>query len=172
MKRNILTVLILALSIVNLVLMAIVIFTIVPSTNKTNNLITQVSQIIELELHSGSDDSSITANDISIYDLSAEQDLFVNLMSEAGKTQESYAKISKISLSLYKKTDDFSEVKQKIEESTTIITDKVRSVLSKYTKQEAKSNEAAIKQEIVKELNTYFDTSIVVDISFGTLVYE
>jgi hypothetical protein len=45
-------------------------------------------------------------------------------------------------------------------------------VLSKYTKQEAKSNEAAIKQEIVKELNTYFDTSIVVDISFGTLVYE
>ena len=46
MKKNLISVLILALCFANLVLTALLIFTIIPETKKANNLIDQVCQAI------------------------------------------------------------------------------------------------------------------------------
>lgn len=48
MKKNLISVLILALCFANLVLTALLIFTIIPETKKANNLIDQVCQAISL----------------------------------------------------------------------------------------------------------------------------
>lgn len=53
MKKNLISVLILALCFANLVLTALLIFTIIPETKKANNLIDQVCQAISLDLNSG-----------------------------------------------------------------------------------------------------------------------
>ena len=52
MKKNLISVLILALCFANLVLTALLIFTIIPETKKANNLIDQVCQAISLDLNS------------------------------------------------------------------------------------------------------------------------
>ena len=53
MKKNLISVLILALCFANLVLTALLIFTIIPETKKANNLIDQVCEAISLDLNSG-----------------------------------------------------------------------------------------------------------------------
>ena len=54
MKKNLISVLILALVLANLILTAILAFTIIPQTKKSNELIDQVCSAIDLELESGS----------------------------------------------------------------------------------------------------------------------
>ena len=51
MKKNLISVLILALCFANLVLTALLIFTIIPETKKANNLIDQVCQAISCLLY-------------------------------------------------------------------------------------------------------------------------
>ena len=53
MKKNLMTVIILALVLVNLVLTAILAFTIIPQTRKSNQLIDKIASAIDLELEDG-----------------------------------------------------------------------------------------------------------------------
>ena len=56
MKKNLMTVIILALVLVNLVLTAILAFTIIPQTRKSNQLIDKIASAIDLELEDGKSD--------------------------------------------------------------------------------------------------------------------
>ena len=53
MKKNLISVLILTLVLANLVLTAILVFTVIPQTKKSNALIDEVCSAIDLELEGG-----------------------------------------------------------------------------------------------------------------------
>lgn len=73
MKKNLMTVIILALVLVNLVLTAILAFTIIPQTRKSNQLIDKIASAIDLELEDGSskDTAAVPVEDIEVYDIEA-----------------------------------------------------------------------------------------------------
>ena len=50
MKKNILTVVIMASCVINLVLTIVMVFSIVPAMNKTNKLVDKVASVIDLEI--------------------------------------------------------------------------------------------------------------------------
>ena len=52
MKKNIFTIIIMALAVINVILTAVIVFTTVPAMNRTNNLVKQISQMVDLELES------------------------------------------------------------------------------------------------------------------------
>ena len=60
MKKNLMSVIILALVFANFVLTAILMFTVIPQTKKANNLIDQICEAVSLDLNSGA--STSTAN--------------------------------------------------------------------------------------------------------------
>ena len=68
MKKNLISVLILALVLANLILTAILTFTIVPQTKKSNELINQVCSAIDLELESGSN-ITVPIENIEVYNI-------------------------------------------------------------------------------------------------------
>ena len=68
MKKNLISVLILALVLANLILTAILAFTIIPQTKKSNELIDQVCSAIDLELESGSN-ISVPIENIELYNM-------------------------------------------------------------------------------------------------------
>ena len=74
MKKSLMSVLILALVLVNLVLTAILTITILPQTKKSNELINQVCSAINLELQSGevTDVSQIPVDQLATYSLETE----------------------------------------------------------------------------------------------------
>ena len=71
MKKNLISVLILALVLANLILTAILAFTIIPQTKKSNELIDQVCSAIDLELESGSN-ITVPIENIDFRTISAE----------------------------------------------------------------------------------------------------
>ena len=76
MKKNLISVLILALCFANLVLTALLIFTIIPETKKANNLIDQVCEAISLDLNSdtATSGSQLPQDQIVDYALTADGD--------------------------------------------------------------------------------------------------
>ena len=79
MKKNLITVIVLALVLVNLVLTAILTITILPETKKANELITQVCSAINLELNSGSvksDATSVPIDQLAAFDI---EEMTINL---------------------------------------------------------------------------------------------
>lgn len=49
MKKNILTIIIMALTVINVILTAVVLFSAVPAMNRTNNLIKKITEVVDLE---------------------------------------------------------------------------------------------------------------------------
>ena len=79
MKKNMLTIVVIALCVLNLVLSAVVVFTVIPTANKTNALISQVASIIDLELESPNPKYEVAMTDLQTVTLSGT--LTINLKS-------------------------------------------------------------------------------------------
>ena len=71
MKKNLLAVIILALVLVNLILTAVLVFSIIPQTKKSNELIDQVCAAINIELEGGQnkDSSAVPIEEIAVYNI-------------------------------------------------------------------------------------------------------
>ena len=59
MKKNIFTIIVIALCVVNLVLTSVMLFVMLPAFSSMNKVITQVATILNLELESGENSYSL-----------------------------------------------------------------------------------------------------------------
>ena len=83
MKKNILSVIIAALTVINVILTAIMFFVMLPTFQKTNNLITQVASVLNLELDQGDSEGSqdYTLKDLEQYSVAFESQQTLNLVA-------------------------------------------------------------------------------------------
>lgn len=168
MKKNLFTIIVIALLIVNVILSALLVFVVVPTTNKTNHLITQVASIIDLELESQTA-QEIRVEDIDVYNI--EKQLTLTLKSSEGDTKPHYAAFN-ISLSLDKTSGDFETLSPTVATNESVIKEIVMNCFSTYTKDEVFSNIDNIKEEVIKQLRDYFKSDFIINVSFSNLVVQ
>ena len=111
MKKNIFSVIITVLTVVNVVLTAIMFFIMVPTFNKTNNLITQVASVLNLELDGDSDakgDADYKISDLEDTTVSFDSQQTINLKTGSDNSQH-YAMLSGYTISVNKKADDYKD---------------------------------------------------------------
>lgn len=169
MKKNMLTVIILALCLVNTILSALVVFVVVPTSQRTDKLVTQVASIINLELE-GEGASKIDIASIESYKV--EEKKTMNLkMSENGK--EHYAVMDYVSLSINMESEDYARLQPLLATQNSAIMDIVDSVMSRYTYEEAINNREQMKEEILEELKRHFGSlDFVIGVTFGNLLFS
>lgn len=169
MKKNMLTVIILALCLVNTILSALVVFVVVPTSRRTDRLITQVASVINLELE-GEGASKVDIASIETYKI--EESKTMNLKtSENGK--EHYAVMDYVSLSINKESEDYERLQPLLETQNSAIMDVVDSVISNYTYEEAINNREQMKEEILEELKKHFGSvDFVIGVTLGNLLFS
>lgn len=79
MKKNILTIVIMASTVLNLVLTIIMVFSIVPAMNKTNKLVDKVASVIDLELEK-EEDKNYDVKDLEPFDIPFENKQTLSLI--------------------------------------------------------------------------------------------
>jgi flagellar FliL protein len=168
MKKNILTIIILAMALINVVLSAVIIFVIVPSANKTSNLVNRVASIIDLELESPeADEAEIAVSDISTY--SIEDKLQINLKkSDEGK----HYVILNVSLSINKNHEDTAEYELLIEQNEDAITEIITDEFNQYTVDEVNDHKDEIKSKVLKRIQELFKSDFIINVSFGNYILE
>lgn len=176
MKKNILTIVILALCLINVVLTSVMIFTIVPTTNKTNHLISQISSVIDLELESPEDgkEEQIPVTEIEPYKVTNGEDggsLTINLkQGEDGK--DHYAMLDSVTLSVHKKSKDYKKLSGTLDTSTNKILEIVTDEITKFSYEDAKNNREEMKTDILEKIQSYFQSDFIVDVSFDNLRFQ
>lgn len=167
MKKNILTVVIMAMALINIILSAMIIFVIVPTSNKTNRLVTKVAQIVDLELESPDKSSELSVSDIDPYDIPDK--LTINLKKS---DENPHYAVLYVSLSINKLNKDTATLQPLIEKNQSKIKEIVTEEFSKFTIDEVPNNKNKIKENILKRIQDYFKSDFIINVSFGNLVLQ
>lgn len=175
MKKNLITVIILALVVVNLVLTAVLTITIIPETQKANELITKVCSAIDLDLVAGDTAGSLSINvaDMVDYAVNDGASMTINL-ADSGDGSLHYA-VLVISLSLDSTSEDyatFGDGAGNLGAQDNIISDTIKTVVASHTIEDMRQNEDAVKEEILEALQGLFKSAFIVRVNFSSATYQ
>jgi len=170
MKKNMLTILVIILCIVNLTLSAYIVFTVVPNAQRTDNLITRIMQIIDLELESPLPQDINNTYDIENVEKFELEDMTTNVASGAdGKAH--YAKIT-ASLTINNADEDYAKLNPKVETLKADIVSIIKANISKYDNEQLGNPEVkkAVKAQILTDIQTLFNSKFIVDVTVDYLI--
>ena len=155
MKKNMLAIVILAATIVNIALTALMLFTVVPKAQRTDALIQKICSVIELELEDpdAADYAEIPFEDRETYNLANK--MTINLKRAEGDSKTPYAQIE-VTLMLNKKAESYETIQPLLINYENIIRNIVNEEVSKYTTHELDGNKEAIQKMIQTRLCTEF----------------
>lgn len=168
MKKNLISVIILALTLANLVMNALLIFTVLPETKKANQLIDSVCQAIDLDLQSGASTglSDLPIDKIETYAINGGETMPINLKSTDGKNH--YAVLA-ISLSLNKESENYSKYSPTVlAEYEDIMKNDIIQIVNQYTKEEFDANPQQVQDEILNDMGSMFGTDYIVGVNFSS----
>ena len=174
MKKNLITVVILALVVVNLVLTAVLTISIVPETKKANELITKVCSAIDLDLQAGDTAGSLAIDiaDMVDYPVNEGATMTINL-KDNGSGREDYAVIA-ISLSLDSTNEEYTTKfggNGDLSAYDSVLCDTIKTVVANHTIDDMRNNEDKVKEEILEELQRLFKSSFIVRVNFSSATY-
>ena len=155
MKKNLLSILILALLVVNIALTAIMMFSMTSSVKSTSALVRNIAAVLNLELNMGTEDTQIPIKNIESHDIADSMTISLK-NSEDGSAH--YAQIA-VSLQLNKKHKDYKKYVESLTQNESLIKDTIISVLTTHTIEEFQIDTEGIKNEILTKLRYYFDNS-------------
>ena len=171
MKRNLLSIVILALLVVNTVLSVVMMISVVGMANKTTALINGISEALSLEVAVPEDTSapeSIPMKDIAVYTI---PDSMTIPLAEDGSGTPHYC-LLQVSFSINTKADDYSVYGSDLSAQESLIKDEIYSVVSQYTLDEAKAGQDAMKQQILERVQTMYASKFIFNVSFGECLFQ
>lgn len=164
MKRNLLSVLILALLVVNIVLTGVMMFSVVGTSRKTSALITDIATILQLELgNADSKKEEYKIEDIEMYNIS---DSMTIHLKTTGDGKDHYCIVS-VALSVNTKHKDYKEYGDTIANYESLIKSEIDKVIGNYTKEEAEAQKEEIADEILARIQNLYDSNFIVDVVFN-----
>ena len=161
MKRNMLSIVILAATLINLTLSAVLIFTVIPKAKRTDALIEKIVAAVDLETESGIGKyyGEILPGDQEEYVFQGE---YVNLKPNGSEANVAMANIT---LTLNKKHDDYATIQPLIEGKKTKIVAAVSGVLSDYAAAEVSMYTEDINKDVLEKIQEIFQSDCIIEVT-------
>ncbi|MDE7298822.1 MAG: flagellar basal body-associated FliL family protein [Lachnospiraceae bacterium] len=167
MKKNILAIIILAATLVNLTLSALMLFVYLPNAQKMNTMITKICGVIDMELESPlpkDKEQQIAVTDLE--SIVVGTNMAVNLTPGAdGKKY--FAQIT-ATIVLNKKAEDYKKIQPLMEPQAELIKEIIQNRISALTPDNFQAAKELVKNEILADLRESFDTECIYSVVFGS----
>lgn len=178
MKKNLLTILILALLVVNLAMTSIMLLSVQSTNNKTAKLVSDIAAAIKLEDNGGSGVGKdplkrvVSVKDTESVVLTKEANivpLMVQEVSDGGDGEQHYLQLS-VTLYLDKKDEGYSEYASTVSETySDRILSKIKEIVGQYNYGNVMASRAEIKAACLKAIWELYDgSSFIFDLDFPT----
>ncbi len=167
MKKNILAVIILAATLVNLTLSAVMLFVYMPNAQKMNTLITKICQVLDMELESPlpvEKENVVAATDLEPIIVGEEMLIKLSASSD-GKVH--YITVT-ASVVLNTKAEDYKTIQPLMESQQEHIKEIIQASIRDLSYDNYETDRDLVKQEILQNLQQEFDTECIYRIDFGT----
>lgn len=157
MKKNLLSLVILSLLIVNIILNAVMLFSVLGTNKKTAAIVTDIASILQLEL--GDQEGGAAAVSIADTEVYPIAEMTIALAREEGDTEEHYCLIS-VSLSINTKHEDYSKYSD-IASKEDLIKGEIMSVVGNYTATEGRLSQDKICEEILERIQNLYGSDFI-----------
>ena len=174
MKKSLINIITLAISVANMVLMIVLVFAIVPAMKNTNNLITTISSAISLELENSNGSvgmENVPIENIAVYDIS--EQLMANL--KMGVDGKPHYMMFNVTISMNNAAEDYATygTAEAMLAREGLIRGKIQNIVTQYTKEEAEANIRGMEEEVLTSLRAlYNDSDFIIDVSFSDYVFQ
>ena len=172
MKKNLMSVIILALVFANFVLTALLMFTVLPETKKANKMIEDVCNAVDLELNSGvaTGLSNTSIDKIKAYTVNGGEKMTMSFAN--GDDNKQHFLVATISLSMNTESENFKTYGESIAEKDSIIKSSITDIVHKYTMEKKKKDRDAMYNEILKEVQNMFGGDFIVSVNFSDVMTQ
>ncbi len=169
MKKNLISIIILALLIVNIVLTAVMMFSVTGTARKTSALVDNITTALNLELTASGEmeGNAVPMSDIATYDIA---EMTIELQHDEDGEQHYF--VGSITLSMNTKDKDYKTYGEEMESRESLIKSEITDVISKYTAEDARNNQDTIKSEILERIQTMFDSEFVFSVAFSDIMIQ
>ena len=172
MKKNLMSVVILALLVVNLILTGIMMFSCVSANKKTAALVNDIASVLDLELTGGGSNAeevaAVSVADTEIYNIADAMTVALR-PSEDGK--EHYC-MCEVSFSMNKTHEDYETMFPMVATQESKIRSIIIGVIGGYTKEEAQANQKAIESEILEQVQQMFGSNFIYEAYFRDVKFQ
>ncbi len=174
MKKNLMSVIILALVTVNLVLTGIIMFSTVSANRKTIALVDDIAAILNLELESSAsteeaaEEAMVLPENSEVYDIA---DSMTVALKSSNDGKDHYAMCS-VSFSINTQHEDYKTYQPMLAAKESKIKSEIIEVVGQYTKEEAQANVHGIEEEILKKVQEMFDSDFVYEAYFRDIKFQ
>lgn len=175
MKKNLLSILILALLLVNTIMTGIMMFSTLNASNKTAKLVGDIATVLDLELNGGTttveEEETVSISDTDVYVLSEMKP--IPLKSNGDGREHVF--VVTVSLSMNKKHADYKKFggAEDLAAKESLIKGIISEVVSGYTLEECKENLELIRQQILLRVQQeIYDSSFIYNVIFSDYLYN
>lgn len=173
MKKNLISIVILALLIVNIVLTAIMMFSVTGTSRKTAALVDNIATALNLELAANgngeeAEQEPVPMSDTATYDISEKMTIPLKLDAE----EEPHFFIASITLSMNTKDKGYKKYGADIDTRESLIKSEINDVVSQYTVDEARDKQDEIRAEILERVQKMFDSEFIFNVAFSDIMIQ
>ena len=167
MKKNLLTGLVLALTLVNTILIGVMMVSVMGTNKKTAKLVGDIATVLNLELGTAGEEEKpeVSLADTEVYAIDGSMTIL--LKSEPGATKSTYI-VFDIALSLNKKHADYKKYGgENFKSYDSMIKSAINDAVMQYTELECRNDMQAMKDDILKAIQEIFQSDFVYNISLS-----
>ncbi|MCR5832121.1 MAG: flagellar basal body-associated FliL family protein [Lachnospiraceae bacterium] len=174
MKKNLMSVIILALVAVNVVLTGIIMFSTVSANRKTIALVDDIAAILNLELEKPAvgeenvEEEMVLPENSEVYDIA---DAMTVALRDSGDGKDHYAMCS-VSFSLNKENEDYKTYQPMLAAKESKIKSEIIEVVGSYTKEQAQADVHGIESAILAKVQAMFDSKFVYEAYFRDIKFQ
>lgn len=177
MKKNLTSIVILALLIVNIVLTSIMMFSVANTNRKTAALVNDIASAISLDLTAGDEAAEDVPEAVPIADIATYTiaDMTIQLKptvdEESGKSDTHYVMTS-IVLSMNMKNKDYKTYGADIANKEDLIKGEITEVIGQYTMEEASADATELSNAILNRIQTLYGSDFIFDVTLSNPLYQ
>lgn len=171
MKKNMISVIILALLIVNIALTSVMLFSVTSTNKATAEMVMRISGAMDMELSSADGTAfkpAVPIENVATYDIA--DTMTIRLKQDEDGT-EHYIMIA-VTLSMDNRHDDYATYSASLADRESLIKSEIISVVGQYTMVEAQADEEALKQAILERIQNMFGSDFIFKVDFRDVKYS
>lgn len=176
MKKNLISIVILALMIVNIVLTAIMMFSVMGTSRKTAALVDNIATALNLELTAGTKGEKekvvVPMSDIDTYSISEKMTIPLRVETGEDGREESHYFITNVTLSMNTKDKGYKTYGDTLEDKENLIKGEISDVINQCTVDEARNNQDQIREDILERIQTMFDSEFIFNVTFSDTMIQ
>ena len=168
MRRNLLSIIILALLVVNIVLSAIMMVSVSSASKKTATLVADIATLVGIEVNGlpeADATQAVSMADTAVHNVAGE----LTIPLKKGEDGNDHYAVGSVSLSLDMKHADYKKYSETMADMDGIIKDIVFAVMGNYTVDEARSDSETIKAEMLAKIQERFCSTFIYSVSYNFL---